>query len=183
MHALVPFSLFLLALIGFALTAVLARRSSITLNGKSIESLLDSMQPVELGGLSCVAQDYLEPQRRRIAMEPEMIWQLLGGDAGLRRMHGNAKLLLALAAHISDCNDEEGRIVAERMRRDAIRLRSAVRQIRIGLISQAITGHHWISVPFQLQEAASAYYLMRQRLLTLFETSHAGFLPALSQAI
>ncbi len=183
MHGLLPFSLFLLAIGGSAITAVVARRSSIVLNNKSIESLLTSFEPVDLGGLSCVAQDYLEPQRGQVSMEPEVIWHLLGGNVGLKRMSNNAQLLLALAAHASQWNDEEGLIVAERMRRDALRLRSAVRQIRFGMMSQSVTGRHWISVPFQLQEAASAYYLMRQRLLALFESSNVGLMPSLVAAL
>ena len=183
MHSLVPFSLFLLTVSAFALVALYARRSSILLNGKDIDTLLSSLEPVDANGLACVAQDYLEPQPGQVSMEPELIWHMVGGELGLQRMRRNADLLLALAAHASQWNDEEGMIVAERMRRDALRLRSAMRQIRFGMLSQTITGHHWTSVPFQIQEAASAYYLMRQRLLALFETSHAGLLPDLVAAL
>ena len=51
------------------------------------------------------------------------------------------------------------------------------------MLSLTITGHHWVSVPFHLQEAASAYYLMRERLLALYETSHIALLPQLAQAV
>ena len=183
MHSLVPFSLFLLMMAGFGCAALMARRSSIQLDGKDWNSLLGSIQHVDLDGLSCVAKDYLEPRRGQISMEPEIIWHLLGGDMGLRRMHANSKLLLLIAAQAAHWNEAEGAIVAERMRRDALRLRSAVRQIQLGMFSQLVSGHHWISVPFQLQEAASAYYLMRQRLLALYETSHVALLPQLAQAI
>ena len=183
MHTVMPFSLFLIAVVGFTLAALHARRSSIRLNGRGFSTLLASLEPVDLDGVSCVAKDFLEPQRGQISMEPEVIWQMLGGDLGLRRMRTNADLLLAIAAHASQWNDEEGAIVTERMRRDALRLRSAVRQIRLGMLSQLVTGRHWISVPFQLQEAASSYYLMRQRLLALYETSHIALLPQLIQAV
>ncbi|RRA49935.1 hypothetical protein D1Y84_04075 [Acidipila sp. EB88] len=164
-------------------TAVYARRSSIRLDGRNWEDILSAMEPMDVDGLHCVATDYLDPQKGQISMEPEVIWHLLGGELGLRRMRNNADLLLSLAAHAAQWNTEEGAIVAERMRRDALRLRSALRQIRLGMFSQIFTGRHWVSVPFQLQEAASAYYLMRQRLLALYETSHVGLLPQLAQAI
>ena len=183
MHSFVPLSLFLLSIFGFAAVALYARRSSIRIDGRSFESLLAAVEPLDLDGLHCVAKDYLEPQRGQISMEPEVIWHLLGGDLGLRRMRSNANLLLAFAAHAAAWNEEEGIIVAERMRRDALRLRSAVRQIQFGMFSQIVTGRHWVSVPFQLQEAASAYYLMRQRLLALYETSHVALLPQVAQAI
>ncbi len=183
MHSAVPFSLFLLSIGGFAATALYARRSSIRLDGRAWDQLVAAVEPVDLLGLDCVARDYLEPQRGQISMEPDVIWHLLGGDLGLRRMRANADLLLLIAAHATQWNEEEGVIVAERMRRDALRLRSAVRQVQLGMLSQTVTGRHWISVPFQLQEAASAYYLMRQRLLALYETSHIALLPQLAQAI
>ena len=183
MHSIVPFFLFLVAIFGFAASALYARRSSVRLDGRGWDALLSSVQSVDLDGLNCVARDYLDPQRGQVSMEPEVIWHLLGGDLGLRRMRANADLLLAFAAHAAQWNEEEGVIVAERMRRDALRLRSAVRQIQLGMLSQLVTGRHWISVPFQLQEAASAYYLMRQRLLALYETSHMALLPQLAQAV
>ena len=182
MHSIVPFSLFLLAIFGFGGLALYARRSSLHMD-RGLDDLLAELAPVDLTGLHCVAKDYLHPQRDQISMEPEVIWNLLGGDLGLRRMRANANLLLALAAHAAHWNEEEGTIVTERMRRDALRLRSAVRQIQLGMLSQLVTGHHWISVPFQLQEAASAYYLMRQRLLALYETSHIALLPQIAQAV
>ena len=131
MHTVIPFSLFLNAVTGFALAALHARKTSIRLNGRGFDALLASLQPIDLDGVSCVAKDFLEPHRGQISMEPEVIWQLMGGDLGLRRMRVNADLLLAIAAHASQWNDEEGVIVTERMRRDALRLRSALRQIRL----------------------------------------------------
>ena len=182
MHAFIPFSLFLLAISGLAGIALYARRGSIRLDDRW-EKLLEAVQPIDLHGIHCVAREYLEPQRGQTAMEPEIIWQMVGGELGLRRMRANADLLLSIAAHATQWNEEESLIVAERMRRDALRLRRAVRQIQIGMFSQIATGHHWVSVPFQLQEAASAYYLMRQRLLALYETSHMALMPQLAQAI
>ena len=183
MHAIVPFSLFLLTIVTFATVALHARHSSVHLDERSWKVVLAKLQPVEVNGIGYIAQDFLDPQRNQIAVEPEIIWHMLGGEIGLNRMRDNADLLIALAAYASQWNEAEGTIVAERMRRDAVRLRSALRQIQFGMASQLITGRHWISVPFKLQEAASSYYLMRQRLLALYETSHIALLPELAQAV
>ncbi len=183
MHSMLPLSLFLLSIGAFAAVALYARRSSIRLDNRCWDDLLAAVQPLDLDGVSCVARDFLDPQSGQISMEPEVIWHMVGGELGLRRMQSNATLLLSIAAHAAQWNEEEGIIVAERMRRDALRLRTAVRQVRLGMLSQVVTGRHWISVPFQLQEAASAYFLMRQRLLALYENSHVGLLPQLSQAV
>jgi hypothetical protein len=183
MHTFIPFSLFLLSICGFAAVALYARRSSIQLDGRCWDDLVAAIEPLDLDGVQCVARDFLDPQSGQISMEPEVIWHMLGGELGLKRMNANASLLLSIAAHAAQWNEEEGIIVAERMRRDALRLRTAVRQIRLGMLSQVVTGRHWVSVPFQLQEAASAYFLMRQRLLALYETTHMGLLPQLVQAV
>ena len=186
MHSIAPLLVFLFAAGAFAGAAWYARRSSIRLDGRCFDALLAALAPLDVDNLSLVAHHYLDPRPDHTAvevMEPEAIWRMLGGEAGLKTMRANAALLLALAAHAAQWNESDGPIVAERMRRDAVRLRSAIRQIRIGMLSQMITGHHWVAVPFQLQEAAGAYYLMRQRLLALYETSHVGLLPRVAEAI
>ncbi len=183
MHSIAPLLVFLLAAASLAAAAWHARRSSIRLDGRCLDQLLTALQPLNLDGLDAVARDYMEPSSGQVALEPEAVWRLLGGEAGLKSMRANADLLLAIAAYATQWNEGEGPIVAERMRRDAIRLRSALRQIRIGMLSQMITGQHWISVPFQLQEAAGAYYLMRKRLLALYETSHIALLPRVAEAV
>ncbi len=186
MHSIAPLLALLLLAGGLAGAAWYASRASIRLDERPFQALLDALEPLNLKAITQVASVYLEPSRDRAApevMEPEAIWHLLGGEAGLKAMRTNADLLLAIAAHSTQWNEEGAPIVAERMRRDAVRLRSAIRQIRIGMLSQMVTGQHWVSVPFQLQEAAGAYYLMRQRLLALYETSHVGLLPRIAEAV
>lgn len=182
MHAAASLFFFSVFLLGFAAAALRAQRSAIRLDGRCFEALVGALQPIDLIGIHSVARDYLEPRRGQVALEPEIIWQLLGGEPGLRAMRANADLLLAIAAHATQWNEQEGVVVAERMRRDALRLRTAVRQVRLGMFAQVITGRHWISVPFHLQEAAGAYYLMRRRLLALYENTHVGLLPLLVEA-
>jgi hypothetical protein len=145
--------------------------------------LIAGLHHIDFRGVSLVARDFLDPRKGQINMEPQEIWNLLGGDEGLRTMLRNADSLIALAAFAQQWNLDESVIVAERMRRDGVRLRRAVRRIQIGMFSQVFTGRHWVEVPFQLQEAASAYYLMRQRLLALYETSHVGLYPQLAKAV
>ncbi len=182
MHAAASLFFFSVVVFGFAAAALRVRRSAIRLDARCFEALVGALRPVDLTGIQSVASDYLEPRRGQVALEPEVIWHLLGGEPGLKAMQANAGLLLAIAAHATQWNEEEGIVVAERMRRDALRLRTAVRQVRMGMFAQVITGRHWISVPFHLQEAAGAYYLMRRRLLALYENTHVGLLPRLAEA-
>ena len=65
------------------------------------------------------------------------------------------------------------------MRREALTLRKAVGKIQRGVI----LGYGRSTGPFSVQEATGAYYLMRQRLLALYETSHVGRHARLSIAL
>jgi len=130
-----------------------------------------------------VAIDYLTPHRGQIDMEPKQIWESLGGFEGLKRMRQNAEIMLALAAYAQQWNFEEAVIVTERMRMDAASLRRAVRRVELGMLPGQLLPRFSITLPLNAQEASSSYYLMRQRLLALYETSHVCRYPALAAAL
>jgi hypothetical protein len=143
------------------------------------ESLVAQIEPIDLKGLEAVALETLQPQANQVRLESAEIWELLGGLEGLERMRNNASVLIALAAYVQQWNHKEATVVAERMRRDSIQLKKAVRHIRLGLLLH----RHPSGQPFYVNDAAAAYYLMTQRLLTLYQTNHEGLLPQLSQAL
>jgi hypothetical protein len=91
-------------------------------------------------------------------------------------MRENGRILIALASYVERWNFDEGVIIAERMRRDGLQLRRSVTWIML----ETFLGMKQIRIPFYLHEAASSYYLMRQRLLALYETNHAGLYPRLA---
>jgi hypothetical protein len=98
-------------------------------------------------------------------------------------MRENAEIMLALAACAQQWNFDEGVVVTERMRGDAAALRSAVLRVELGIIPARLLRRFRFTLPIHLQEAVSAYYLMRQRLLALYETSHAGRYSALAASL
>ena len=98
------------------------------------------------------------------------------GFGGCTRTVG---VLLALAAHTQRWNPSESVIVVERMRRDGMLLRRAARRLFLRYVFESDQA----SGPFSVQEATSAYYLMRERLLALYETSHAGRYARLAAAL
>jgi hypothetical protein len=134
-------------------------------------------------GLSTVARDYLRPEPGQTEIQPRVIWKLVGNYHGLRKMRANADLMLVLAAHAQHWNFGEATIVAERMRRDSIRLKRAVLRIELGFLPLSLLRRFQLAIPFHVQEAAAAYYLMRERLLALYATSHAGRYPILAGAL
>jgi hypothetical protein len=176
---------FVLAIALFALAAglALALGTAIRRRQKSWPDLVAGLQPMNSEAVAIVAQDFLQPQRGQIAMEPGEMWQLVGGAAGLKKMRKNAEVMLALAAWAERWNFEEGVIVSERMRREAVDLRRAVRRVELAMIPLWLLKRFRFTLPFHVQRAASAYYLMRQRLLLLYETSHAGLYPALAASL
>lgn len=143
------------------------------------EDLVARMEPMHARGLELVALDNLQPQANQLRLEPEHLWGLIGGKEGLRRMRKNADLLIALAAYVQRWNFEEGVIVAERMRHDAIQLKRAIFRIRIEMALRRTQ----LRTPFYIHQAAASYYLMTKRLLALYETSHSGLLPKLAAAM
>jgi hypothetical protein len=143
------------------------------------DELLAKLHPIESDGVITVALDHLAPGKDQLVLQPEVMWNLLGGLEGLQRMRENGRILIALAAYVERWNYEEGIIIAERMRRDGLQLRRSVTRIML----ETFLGMKQVHIPFYLHEAAAAYYLMRQRLLALYETNHAGLYPRLADAI
>ena len=147
------------------------------------DQLVARIQPVGSEGVTVVALDHLAPAKNQLRIEPEEMWNLLGGLEGLKRMQENATVLIALAAYAERWNYCESVIVAERMRRDALAVRRAVRAIRRSSHLRPWLTIANVRLPFLLHDAAGSYYLMRQRLLALYETSHAGRYPRLAAVV
>ncbi|MFZ1087111.1 MAG: hypothetical protein WAN35_19275 [Terracidiphilus sp.] len=145
--------------------------------------IVAELQRLNTEELSAVAIDFLTPHQGQIDLEPGAIWESLGGYRGLRKMRENAEVMLALAACAQQWNFTEAVIVTERMRMDAAQLRRAVRRVEVGLIPSRMLQRFQLTLPLHAQEASSAYYLMRQRLLCLYQTSHAGLYPKLAEAL
>ena len=141
--------------------------------------LLMRVQPVSIDGISAVALDYLHPVMGQLQVGPGDLWLMIGGDEGVRRMYDNAQIMIALAGYAQRWNPLESAVVAERMRRDAVALRRATLRLALGALGRRSK----LLSRFDLHEAAAAYYLMRQRLLALYETSHAARYPLLLAAV
>ncbi len=154
-------------------------RKARSLSRLSWEDLLASLKPVSADGINAIALDYLQPGKGQTRIETDQLWEMIGGLEGISRIRANADVLLALAGYAQRWNPQESLIVAERMRRDGLALRRAALKLLVTLP----LGLGKARGPFNVQEAAGAYYLMRQRLLALYETSHAGRYPQLAAVL
>jgi hypothetical protein len=164
-------------LVGYSLLRTSIRRYK--LSRLDWDQLLAKVEPVSIDEISIVALDYLQPKKGQLALRLNEIWLMIRQTDGPDRMYANAAVLLALAGYAERWNFEESIVVAARMRQDAITLRRATLKLSISVW----TGANDLMAPFYFQEAASAYYLMRQRLLALYETSHVGRYPSLAARI
>ncbi len=146
---------------------------------RSLEQLLDDIEQVNLRGLQLIADCYLHPDKDQLRMEPPLMWQLIGEDKGLRSIAVNTALILELAVYAQRWSLEEGVVVSEMIRRDALRVKAAVRSIRWSFLIHGSS----VEAPFHLQEAVSSYCLMRSRLLGLYHSSHVALLPRLTAVL
>ena len=158
---------------------VQSRRKKTRLSSTDWDELVERLAEVPMPGITKVALDYLHPGKGQLRIQTDEMWCLVGGAEGLKRMQANAEILIQLAAYAERWNVQESIIVGERMRREGLALRRAVRKIQSGMFS----GWGRATGPFLVQEAASVYFLMWQRLLALYETSHAGRFSRLSVAL
>jgi hypothetical protein len=173
------FVLFGFLVLLFAVVFVRTRLKSSNVSRLNWDELLARLEPVSVDGISTIAEDYLQPTKGQISLEPTELWTLVGGADGLQRMYANAEILMAIAGYAQRWNFDESVVVCERMRNDGVVLRRAMFKLLIGVF----LGNNKILGPFRIQEAASAYYLMRQRLLALYESSHAGRYSTLVAAL
>lgn len=176
MTALLSIASLLLILIAVQVRFMLRRRAQ---QNTTWNALLTRIEPLNFADLEIIAKAYLEPHGNQLELQPQAMWRLLGGTDGLPRLRRNAQVMLDLAIFVQRWNFEDATVVAEIMRRDAARLQKAISQIEMAMLLRRSS----LRIPFYIHEASAAYYLMRQRLLALYETSHAGLLPQLVQAL
>lgn len=138
------------------------------------ESLLASVEAVDLEGIRAVADLFLSPNKHQLRLEPPVMWEMLGGVEGIERMRRNAEVMLDLCMYAARWG-QEGELIAQLVRTDALYLKKAV--TRIELMFWFGLGHR--RAHFALMEAAGYYELMQRRLLGLYENTHVGLLPEL----
>jgi hypothetical protein len=156
-----------------------ACRKKNRLSATTWQELVGRLAEVPMAGISKMALDYLQPREGQDGLRADEMWLLVGGAKGLERIKANAEILIQLAAFAEEWNLQEGILIGDRMRREGLVLRRAVRKARMGMWfgDGKAKGH------LLVQEAASSYFLMRQSLLALYKTSHTGRFGRLSVAL
>jgi hypothetical protein len=152
-----------------------AKRGSIV----SPEELVRRLKPVNRAGIPQLALDHLQPGTRSLPRSPAETYDLIGGSTGLASMESNIAILLALVHYIHRCDPSHSTEVAHQMERDALALRRALIALGLNMLGMksAVNG------PACVNEAASSYYLMKERVLALYKRSNAAAYPALRDVL
>lgn len=138
------------------------------------DSLLASVEAVNLEGIRAIADLFLSPTKHQLRLDPPVMWEMLGGREGIEHMRNNAEVMLELCMYAGRWG-QEGELIAQLVRTDALHLKKAVTRIELML---------WFGLGqrrahFALLEAAGYYELMQRRLFGLYESTHAARLPEL----
>jgi hypothetical protein len=132
------------------------------------EELLKRLVAIDRNGVDAVALDAIEPSGHRRTdpsareLEPDRIWELLGGLEGVERLESNSRVLVDMAAHLQRSYPEAA-AVAEELRLQARELEWHVGRLRMADEQGSLEFH----ISTYAQNAAIAYYLMEQRLQAL----------------
>lgn len=151
------------------------------LRQKDWKDLVGMLEQLPVDGIKAVAIDHLEPGPGQLRLSPAEVFDLVGSFDGLSSMYMNTRILCALAAHAERWNFEEAYVVTGRIRMEAWTVRTAIFQIVFRCLTPSLRLN--MKVPFLLQEATAAYYLMSTRVLSLYETTHVARLSVLRAAM
>lgn len=139
------------------------RRSARSEWGQLLKRLIE----IDREGVDTVALDAIEPSgERRVddlarELEPERIWELLGGLEGVERLETNSRVLIEMAAYLQRSYDQAA-AVAEELRLQARELEWHVERLRLAAQQGSLEFH----IGTYAQNAAIAYYLMERQLQT-----------------
>jgi hypothetical protein len=173
--------LFLALLIGIA--GYYYRRSRRS-SEASWEQLLGQLAYVDRNCVEKIALDAIDEsgQRRKddaaMELEPDEIWQLIGGLRGIEAVERNSLVFIDMAFYLQRWYPE-ALVTAEELRLNAREIEWHVSRLR----SAEQTGKLAISFASYAQNAVVAYYIMTRRLLALYEQGNRPMLADLQKSI
>jgi hypothetical protein len=168
-------TIFFLALVTVALYfLVRARRASRT----TWMALLGRLKRIDRDKVASVALDLLEEREGASQLDPDGIFEMIGGMEGLGALEQNCDVLIDLAAYVQKWYPEALGISEE------LRLNSREIKWHIGRLRGASqTGHLYEQFPIYAQRAVATYYLMTRSLLVLYEGGQVPGFADLQRAI
>jgi hypothetical protein len=173
--------LFLVALVSALFYSYLRSRRS---TAQSWDDLLRRLSWIDRDAVSTIALDAIcesgepRPLGDGFALEPDVIWKLLGGLEGLEKIQHNCEVLVEMASYLQRTYPE-ALLVAEQLRLNAREIEWHVGRLR----GAEQTGNLQASFDAYAQRAVVSYYLMTRHLLALCDITGFTRIAELQQAI
>jgi len=177
--------LIIVAIVVIALTgtAIFYLRRAHRASKSTWGSILARLAPVNNQNIAIVAHDLIDDDGKvrttdAPELEPEAIWDLLGGLDGLETLGANCDVLIDLAAYVQLWYPE-ALVVAEQLRLNAREIKWHIERLE----GAAETGNLKSSFADYAQRAAATYYLMTRHLLDLYTVANMPGLVELQAVI
>lgn len=167
---------FMSTLIGVAFYYILrARRAS----KNAWRLLLGRLRKIDRDKFAAVALDLLDEQEgQQSQLDPDRIFEMIGGMNGLDALEENCDVLIDLATYVQRWYPEALQL-SEELRLNAREIKWHIGRLRGALA----TGHMQEQFPMYAQRAVATYYLMTRSLLVLYEGVKLPEFAELQQAI
>jgi hypothetical protein len=158
---LVVAGIFVAVLAGIAVYYIVrARRAS----RKVWTMLMGRLKQIDREKFTAVALDLLEERDDSQQLDPDLIFDMIGGMNGLDALEQNCDVLIDLATYVQRWYPDALQL-AEELRLNAREIKWHIGRLR----GASQTGHLRDQFPVYAQRAVATYYLMTRSLLVLYE--------------
>jgi hypothetical protein len=173
---LVAVGVFVTTLFGVAAYFILRARR---ISRNAWAALLGRLKQIDRDKFAAVALDLLdEDDAQQQQLDPESIFEMIGGMNGLSALEENCDVLIDLATYVQKWYPEALHL-AEDLRLNAREIKWHIGRLR----GASQTGHLREQFPQYAQRAVATYYLMTRSLLVLYEGVQLPEFQELQRAI
>ena len=134
--------------------------------------VLEKLEPIDLDGIRAIADGFLNADSTQVDIDPNEMWKIIGGLEGLKRLKTSAWAMFDVAVYTERWSGDQGAVVSDMIRREALRLNRAIFRVQMGFFIQ----FGLLGSPFYLRKAAASYYLIYTRLVALHRIPPAGLI-------
>jgi len=127
-------------------------------------SLMQRFRQIDREKVAAVALDLLDEHEEADQLDPESIFDMIGGMEGLTALEENCEVLIELAAYVQRWYPD-ALFVSEELRLNAREIQWHIGRLR----GAARTGHMREQFATYAQRAVATYYLMTRSILVLYE--------------
>ncbi len=140
--------------------------------------LMQRLKPIDRDKFTAVALDLLEERNSEQQLDPEVIFDMIGGMNGMDVLEENCDVLIDLATYVQRWYPEALQL-GEELRLNAREIKWHIGRLR----AASRSGHLRDQFPTYAQRAVATYYLMTRSLLVLYEGVQLPEFAELQQAI